>query len=461
LDLIVIGGGPGGYTAAIRASQLGMKVACVEKDATLGGTCLNVGCIPSKALLDSSEKYDETRQRLARHGVRVGAVELDLPAMMARKADVVQGLTRGVAGLFRKNKIEFIQGFARLTGPTSVQIETPAGSRVLETRHILIATGSAAVELPALPFDGKYILSSTEALSLTEVPRRLVVIGAGAVGLELGSVWSRLGSAVLVVEFQDRILPGSDREMSTTLQKALEKQGLRFRLGARAQSFRLEGQEIRLVLARADERSELACDRVLVAVGRRPFTDGLGLEALGVRLDSQKRIHVDSTYLTDVPTVSAIGDVIAGPMLAHKASEEGVAAVERLAGKGGGVNYLAIPNIVYTHPELASVGLTEEQAQTAGHPLRVGRFPMTASPRGRCMGETEGLVKVIGDARTDRLLGVHVVAPRASDWIAEAVVAMEFASSVEDLARSVHAHPTMPEALKEAALAATGEAINI
>jgi len=460
-DLVVIGAGPGGYVAAIRAAQLGMRVACVEKDATLGGTCLNVGCIPSKAMLDSSEHFASARDSLAAHGVKVGSVELDLATMLARKERVVKVLTQGVAGLFKKNKIERVSGSARLAAPDTVEVTDGAAQRVLTTRRVLIATGSAPIELPGLPFDGQRIVSSTEALGFTQVPRRLLVVGAGAIGLELGSVWSRLGSEVLVVEFMDRVVPGMDRKMGELLRKALEKQGIRFLLQTTARHATACDGALRVTLESQGKTSDEPCDVVLVAVGRRPFTDGLGAREIGVAFDARGRIQVDEHYATNVPGVYAIGDVIAGPMLAHKAEEEGIAAVERMAGQPGHVNYDAVPNIVYTWPELASVGMSEEQAQSQEIRYRAGTFPFTANGRARCMHETEGMVKILADATTDKLLGVHILGPRASDLIAEAALAMEFGASAEDIARSVHAHPTLPEAVKEAALAVAARAIHI
>jgi dihydrolipoyl dehydrogenase len=460
-DLIVIGAGPGGYTAAIRAGQLGLRVACVEKDATLGGTCLNVGCIPSKALLDSSEHFHTVRNGLAAHGVKVGAVELDLPVMMSRKERVVKVLTQGVAGLFKKNKVERLSGTARLTAADSVQLSNGGETRTLRAKHVLIATGSAPIELPGLPFDGERIVCSTEALSLRQVPERLLVIGAGAIGLELGSVWNRLGSRVLVAEFMDRIVPGMDRKVGEQLQKVLEKQGLTFRLRTTARQAVREGDTVRVTLESGGKTTEEVCDVLLVAVGRRPFADGLGAREIGIGFDERGRIQVDAHYATSVAGVYAIGDVIAGPMLAHKAEEEGVAAVERMAGQAGHVNYDAIPNVVYTWPEFASVGMSEEQAQSQEIQFRVGTFPFIANGRARCMNETDGLVKILADAKTDRVLGVHILGPRASDLIAEAALAIEFGASAEDIGRSVHAHPTLPEAIKEAALAVHQRALNI
>jgi dihydrolipoamide dehydrogenase len=460
-DLLVIGSGPGGYVAAIRAAQLGMRVACVEKDRALGGTCLNVGCIPSKALLDSSEHFHAVRTGLAVHGIKVGTVELDLAAMMARKDKVVKTLTQGVAGLFRKHAVERIAGSARLLSAEAVEVVNGADTRRLRARRLLIATGSAPVQLPGLPFDGTRIISSTEALVLKTVPQRMLVIGAGAVGLELGSVWKRLGADVLVVEFMDRIVPGMDRGMGQQLQRALEKQGLVFRLQTTATAARVSAGSVRVTLESAGQTVEHECDVVLVAVGRRSFTDGLKAPEIGVALDERGRIQVGEHYATSVPGVYAIGDVIDGPMLAHKASEEGIAAVECMAGQAGHVSYDAIPSVVYTWPELASVGMSEEQAASREIQFQVGSFPFIANGRARCMNETDGLVKILADRNTDRVLGIHILGPRASDLIAEAVIVIEFGGSAEDIARSVHAHPTLPEAVKEAALAVHQRAIHI
>jgi dihydrolipoamide dehydrogenase len=460
-DLVVIGSGPGGYVAAIRAAQLGMRVACVEKDASLGGTCLNIGCIPSKALLDSSELYRQAERGLGVHGVKVGGVELDLSAMMARKDRVVRGLTQGVASLFKKNKVEPVAGAARLASAGRVVVATSDGEKTLETARILIATGSGSMPLRDLPFDGERIVSSTEALSLASVPKRLLVIGAGAIGLELGSVWSRLGAEVTIVEFLDRIAPAMDRGMAAQLQRILERQGLRFRLSTEARAATRTEKGVRVTLVGKQGSLEEEVDVVLVAVGRRPYVDGLGARELGVAFDDKGRIVVNPRFETNVPGVFAIGDVIAGPMLAHKASEEGVAAVEGMAGHPGHVNYEAVPNIIYTWPELASVGLSEEEAGARGIQLAIGTFPFIANGRAKCLGDTDGAVKVLADARTDRVVGLHILGPRASDLIAEAALAIEFSASAEDIARTVHAHPTLPEAVKEAALAVGKRAIHI
>jgi dihydrolipoamide dehydrogenase len=460
-DLVVIGSGPGGYVAAIRAAQLGFKTACVEKYPALGGTCLNVGCIPSKALLDSSEHFDMALHGLAAHGIRATA-ELDLPAMMKRKDGVVRDLTRGIEGLFKKNGIERVQGTGRIVGASEVEVRGPSGTRVLRTRRILVATGSKPVALPGIAFDGRRIVHSTDALSLPEVPGRLIVIGAGAIGLELGSVWRRLGSDVLVLEFMDRIVPGMDAGSAKLLHRALERQGMKFRFGVSARSARVDGDKVSVEVAPAagGESVTETCDVLLVAVGRRPFTDGLGAAEAGIRLDDRGRIEVDAHWQTSVPGIFAIGDVIAGPMLAHKAEEEGVACVEQMAGKAGHVDYGAIPNVVYTWPEMASVGLTEDEARAQGCEVAVGSFPFLANGRAKAMGERDGQVKLVADARTDRLLGAHIVGPRASDLIAELGLAIELGASSEDIARSVHAHPTLPEAVKEAALAVAGRALH-
>jgi dihydrolipoamide dehydrogenase len=459
-DLIVIGAGPGGYVAAIRAAQLGMHVACIEKEPALGGTCLNWGCIPSKALLDSSELFHEAKTSFAKHGIKTGEVSLDLAAMMARKDGVVQTLNRGVATLFKKNKIDYLRGTGKFTSPTTVEVDGSDGKLTLTAKNIIIATGSAPVELASMKFDGKYFINSTDALALPEVPKKLVVIGAGAIGLELGSVWRRLGSEVVVIEFMDRILPLMDREMTSQLQRMLEKQGIVFRLKTGAESASVENGRVKLNWKSETETGTEECDAVLVSVGRRPYTEALGLEAVGGKLDKRGFVLVNDHFQTGVPGIWAIGDVIGGMMLAHKAEDEGIAAVEMIAGKAGHVNYRAIPSVVYTFPELASVGMTEEEAAARGE-IRVGRFPMAALGRARAMGAAEGMVKIIGDARTDRLLGLHILGARASDIIAEGAVAIELASSLEDIARSTHAHPTMPEAIKEAAMAADKRAIHV
>jgi dihydrolipoamide dehydrogenase len=480
-DLVVIGAGPGGYVAAIRAAQLGMKVACVEKARTLGGTCLNVGCIPSKALLDSSELFHLAKERFKRHGITVDGLKLDLAAMLARKDEVVKGLTDGVRYLFRKNRVETIFGTARVSSPTSVQVALNEGGCVdLVTGHILLATGSEPVSLPFLPFNGETIVDSTGALLFDQVPDHLVVVGAGYIGLELGSVWKRLGAKVTVIEFLPRIVPTADQEMGDLLKKSLTRQGLEFHLETKVTGqeierrleagpegdlkLRLETKATRTkVQAEMKDGTKLSfdCDKVLVAVGRRPFTQGLALAEVGVSVDPRTgKVQVDDHYRTNVPTISAIGDLIDGPMLAHKAEDEGIAVSELLAGKPGHVDYNTIAGVIYTWPELASVGLTEEQAKERGLNYKVGKFPFLANGRAKAMDETEGLVKILADAVSDRVLGVHILGPRASDMIAEAVAVMQFAGSAEDIARTCHAHPTLSEAFREAALAVDGRAIH-
>ena len=462
-DIAVVGAGPGGYVAAIRAAQLGMKVVCIDKRAALGGTCLNIGCIPSKALLDSTELYAVAKSRLARHGIQAGEVTVDLKAMMARKDHVVKGLTDGVAYLFKKNHITFVQGSARLAGSGKLAIKRTQGAgEMLEAKAIILATGSEPVALPALRFDGNAILSSTEALSLDKIPTHLIVVGGGYIGLELGSVWARLGAKVTVIEFLPRILALGDAEIAAQLHKMLGKQGLTFHIETKVIGASVQGGHV-IVNAQAKGESVLfQGDKVLVAVGRRPFTAGLGLEEAGVAVDEHSgRVLVNESFETRVPGVFAIGDLIAGPMLAHKAQEEGIALAEQLAGKKTHVNYATIPSIIYTSPEVAGVGQTEEQVKESGRAYRVGKFPFQANGRARSLDEAEGFVKVIADAETDRLLGVHILGPRASELIAEAVLAMEFAGSAEDIARTCHAHPTLSEAVHEAALAVDKRAIHI
>ncbi len=464
-NVIVIGGGPGGYVAAIRAAQLGLKTACVEKRGTLGGTCLNVGCIPSKAMLQSSEHYEQARHGLAVHGVKVSGVELDLPALMAHKDKVVGENTRGVEFLFRKNKVDYIKGAARFTAPGKLAVTPIDGGTAQELtgKSIIIATGSNVVPLPGVEIDEQAIVSSTGALSLPAVPKHLVVVGAGYIGLEMGSVWRRLGSAVTVVEFLDRVTPGMDGELARNLQRVLTKQGFAFRLGTKVVSARRDTGGVTLALepAQGGPREEITSDVVLVAIGRRPYTEGLGLEAAGVAIDNKGRIQVDEGFATNVKGIYAIGDVIAGPMLAHKASEEGVVLAEHLAGQKGHVNYGAIPAVVYTWPEVATVGRGEEELKAAGVAYKSGKFPFTANARARANADTEGFVKILADAKTDRVLGVHIIGPDAGTMIAEAAMAMEYGGSAEDIARTCHAHPTLNEAVKEAALAVEGHPIHI
>ncbi len=463
-DLVVIGAGPGGYVAAIRAAQLGMKVACVEKNPTLGGTCLNVGCIPSKAMLDSSELYHLAKDRFKRHGITFDGLTLDLSAMLARKDKVVKELTDGVRHLFRKNKIEVFTGTARLSSPQTVEVARSEGGQTeLSAGHILLATGSEPVKLPFLPFDGKTVVDSTGALSFTRVPNHLVVVGAGYIGLELGSVWKRLGSKVTVLEFLPRIVPSADAEMGELLKKSLVKQGLEFHLETKVTGASIEGQRATVRAEKKDgSQHTFECERVLVAVGRRALSDGLGLTEAGVSVDAKTgKVPVDSRFRTNVPTISAIGDLIEGPMLAHKAEDEGIAFSELLAGKFGHVDYNTVPGVIYTWPELASVGLSEEQAKERGLNYRVGKFPFLANGRAKAMDETEGSVKILADATTDKVLGVHILGARAAEMIAEAVIVMEFGGSAEDIARTCHAHPTMSEATREAALAVDGRAIHM
>ncbi len=457
-DLIVIGAGPGGYVAAIKAAQLGLTVACIEREAALGGTCLRIGCIPSKVLLESSEKFAEAKGDFARHGIKLGAVELDLPAMLRRKDTVVTTLTKGVEGLFKKNKVTRFAGHGRLAGPGQVIVESKDGMIELSAKHILIATGSKPAPLKGVELDGDRIGTSTEALCYPEVPKQLVVIGAGYIGLELSSVWSRLGAKVTVLEFLPRILPGMDSELAAEAQKIFTKQGLEFRLGARVTAAKTTKKGCRVEIEGAEP---VECDRVLLAVGRVPNTDNLGLDTSGLALDEKGRIPVDDHFATQASGVFALGDVIRGPMLAHKAEEEGIACVERLVTGYGHVDYNTIPGVVYTHPEIASVGRSEDQLKDEKAEYRKGVFPFMGSGRARSLGQTEGRVKVLADAKTDRVLGVHIIGPRAGDLIAEAAAAMAFGASSEDIARVCHAHPTLAESLKEAALAVTGQAIHV
>jgi dihydrolipoamide dehydrogenase len=460
-DLVVIGAGPGGYVAAIRASQLGMKVACIDRQ-FLGGTCLNVGCIPSKALLESSEKYYETKNKLANHGIKVGDVSLDLEKLLARKDAVVKQLTTGVGFLFRKNKIDSIIGSGRITAKDSVEVKSADGKiTTLNAKRILIATGSTAIELPGLKFDNQFIVDSTGGLAFKEVPKKLLVIGGGYIGVELGSVWKRLGSEVLTIEFTDRILPLMDQELSGMLQRSLEKTGMKFKFNSAATGAEIKDGKVFVTVKTGDQTTVEECDRVLVCTGRKPVTDGLGLAEIGVAMDKRGFILANPHFETNVPGIYAIGDVIGGLMLAHKAEEEGIAAAELMAGKAGHVNYKVVPGVVYTHPEFAQVGLTEAEAKKEGIEVKVGKFPLKANGRAISIDDTEGWMKVVGDAKTDRLLGVQILSPCAGELIAEACVAMEFAASTEDLGRTMHAHPTLAEAVKEAALAVEKRAIHI
>ncbi|MTJ82120.1 MAG: dihydrolipoyl dehydrogenase [Telmatospirillum sp.] len=462
-DVVVIGGGPGGYVAAIRAAQLGLRTACVEKRGALGGTCLNVGCIPSKALLQSSHHYAEAVHGLAAHGVKVSGVELDLPTMMARKRKVVADNTKGIEFLFKKHKIAYLVGAGRIAAPGSVEVSGKDGVTTLTAKSIVIATGSDVTPLPGIAIDEKQIVSSTGALDLPQVPKHLVVIGAGVIGLELGSVWRRLGAEVTVVEFLDRALPQHDGEISKQTQRILERQGLAFRLSTKVTAAKTGGTGVTLTLepAKGGEASELVADVVLVAIGRRPYTEGLGAHEAGVAIDARGFITVDSHFRTSVPGIYAIGDVIGGAMLAHKAEEEGVALAEILAGQAGHVTYDAIPGVVYTWPEVANVGRTEEQLKAEGIAYKVGKFPFSANGRARANGDFDGFVKILADARTDRVLGCHIIGPAAGDLIAEVVLGMEFAAAAEDIGRTSHAHPSLAEAIKEAALAVDGRPLHI
>jgi dihydrolipoamide dehydrogenase len=458
-DVIVIGSGPGGYVCAIRAAQLGMKVACVEKCGTLGGTCLNIGCIPSKALLQSSEEFEKAKDALQDHGVLVDGLKLDLARMQARKSEVVAANTKGVEFLFRKNKVIWLKGTGRITAPGIVEVD----GKTYAAKSIVIATGSESVPLPGVTIDEKQIVTSSGALELDRVPGHLVVIGGGVIGLELGSVWRRLGAEVTVVEFLDRIVPGMDNEIAKAFQRILQKQGIRFRLGMKVTGANTAGNGVRLVMEPATGGAEetTSADIVLISIGRRPYTEGLGLEEVGVTLDDGGRVKVDTHYATNVPGIYAIGDVIAGPMLAHKGEDEGVAVAEILAGQAGHVSYNAIPAVIYTWPEVASVGQTEEELQAGGIAYTAGKFPFSANGRARAMGDMDGFVKILADKTTDRLLGAHVIGPDAGTLIAELATAIEFGASAEDVARICHAHPTLSEAVKEAALAVEGRALHI
>ncbi|HYH37262.1 MAG TPA: dihydrolipoyl dehydrogenase [Azospirillum sp.] len=462
-DVVVIGGGPGGYVCAIRAAQLGFKVACVEKRAALGGTCLNVGCIPSKALLTASEKFEEAKHGLAKFGVKVGGVELDLPGMMKHKDEVVKSNTGGVEFLFKKNKIDWIKGAGTITAKDTVSVDANGGTTLKATKAIVIATGSEVTPLPGIEIDEQKIVSSTGALALPEVPKRLVVIGGGVIGLELGSVWGRLGAQVTVVEFLDRILPGMDGEVSKQMQRILAKQGMTFKLGAKVTGAKTTNTGVALTVepAKGGDAETLEADAVLVAIGRRPHTQGLGLENVGVEMDPRGRVKTDRHFQTNVPGIYAIGDVVEGPMLAHKAEDEGVALAEILAGQAGHVNYDVIPGVVYTWPEVASVGKGEEDLKAAGIAYKAGKFPFTANGRARAINSTEGFVKILADARTDKVLGVHMIGPNVSEMVAELALAMEFGASSEDIARTCHAHPTLSEVTKEAALAVDGRPLHM
>ena len=456
-DLVVIGGGPGGYVAALRAAQLGLKVACVEREPQLGGTCLRVGCIPSKALLESSAQLEAAHESLTDHGIHCEGVSFDLGSMLARKNRVVDTLARGIEGLLKKGKIQRLTGHGRITGPQAVEVEQADGTTTLQTRRILIATGSRPAPLRGIEFDGDRIGTSTEALAWDEVPEHLVVIGGGYIGLELGSVWRRLGSRVTILEYLDHILPGTDSEVAELAGKLFRKQGLEIETGSRVTGATVHRDICRVEV---DGREPLECDRLLVAAGRLPCTDGLGLEEAGIATDDRGRIVVDDDYRTNVESVYAVGDVIPGPMLAHKAEHEGIVCIERIVTGAGRVNYDAVPGVAYTEPEIASVGRTEDELLEAGVPYRRGVFPFAANGRARAVGHTEGFAKVLAHRETDRVLGVHIIGPRAGDLISEAVAAIQFGASAEDLSLCVHPHPTLAEAVGEAALAVDGHSLH-
>lgn len=453
-DLVIIGSGPGGYVAAVRAAQLGLKTACVEKSPRLGGVCLNVGCIPSKALLDSSEYYHLAREHFAEHGIKTGRLTLDLATLMKRKNRVVEELTDSVRKLLEGNRIDIVQGTARLAGDKQVEVTLGKKKRVLKGTSILLATGSRPLEVPGMPFDGQKIVSSTEALNFDTVPKSLGIVGGGYIGLELGSVWMRLGSKVTVIEMLPKIATTLDGQVGRALDRILRKQGMLFHLNTRVVKAQKTAQKIKVTLEKGGENTAMTFDKLLVAVGRKPLTEGLGFEEAGIEIDpGTGHIIVDTAYQTRVPGVYAIGDLTPGPMLAHKASAEGIAVVENLAGHAGEVNYDTLPSVVYTWPEVASVGLTEEAVKEREIPYCVGTYPFSGAGRARCMGEKEGFVKLIAHGKTDRILGVHIIGPRAADMVAECVLAMEFGASSEDIARTVHGHPTFSEALQEAAMA--------
>ena len=461
-DLVVIGTGPGGYVCAVRAAQLGMKVAVVEKN-SLGGTCLNIGCMPSKALLHASEMFEEAAHSFAKMGVSVSAPKLDLPSMMNFKQQGIDGNVKGVEFLMKKNKIDVLRGVGKILGAGKVEVSADGQSQTVETKNIVIATGSDVAQLKGITIDEKRIVSSTGALSLEKVPEKLLIVGAGVIGLELGSVWHRLGAEVMVVEFLDRILPGMDGEIARQFQRILEKQGFKFKLGAKLVSVDTSANTLaaKVEPAAGGAQETLEADVVLVCIGRVPYTEGLGLEAAGIGLDNRGRVQIDAHFSTNVKGIYAIGDVVAGPMLAHKAEDEGVAVAEILAGQAGHVNYDVIPGVVYTTPEVAAVGKTEEELKEAGIAYSSGKFPFTANGRSKVNQTTEGFVKVLADAKTDRVLGVHIIGIEAGEMIHEAAVLMEFGGSAEDLARTCHAHPTRSEAVKEAALAVGKRAIHM
>lgn len=471
-DVVVIGSGPGGYVCAIRAAQLGLKTACIEKDNTLGGTCLNVGCIPSKALLSVSEKYAQAVHGFADIGIDVGTPKFDLKKMMAHKDKVVGANTQGIAFLFKKNKVQHFVGTGSITGANTVEISGKNGKQVLSAKNIVIATGSESMPLPGIATDEKQIVTSTGALSFTKIPTSLAVIGGGVIGLEMGTVWQRLGAKVTVIEFMDRVLPGMDMEVSKEMKKILTKQGIQFKLSTKVTGAQASKDKVTLMLepaapgAAGQNKTEGSADRlevetVLVSIGRRPYTAGLGLEKAGIKVDNRGRVEIDDHFRTNVQGIYAIGDVVRGAMLAHKAEDEGVVVAEIIAGQSGHINYDAIPNVVYTCPEAASVGATEEQLKERGVAYKSGKFPFMANGRARAMNASDGFVKILADAKTDRVLGCHIVGAEAGTLIAEITLAMEFGASSEDIARTCHAHPTLNEAVKEAALAVDGRPIHI
>jgi dihydrolipoyl dehydrogenase len=461
-DVVIIGSGPGGYIAAIRSGQLGLKTALVEKDKELGGTCLNVGCIPSKALLTSSDHFVFVKKEAAKHGIVIDGARADLGKMQERKNKVVKTFNSGVRSLMKTNKVTVLAGFATITAPGKISIRSADGqTQEIETKNIVIATGSTPMELPFAKFDGKTVVSSTEALEFTEPPKKLIVIGAGAVGLELGSVWNRLGSEVIVLEFLPRIALGFDLELSNLLQRLLTAQGMTFHLEAKVSAIKVDDGRATVTATKDGQELKFDADKVLVSVGRRPFSEGLGAENVGIEFDEKKRIKVDKNFRTNVEGIYAIGDVIAGPMLAHKAEDEGMASIEIIAGKAGHVNYQAIAGIIYTNPELAGVGLTEDQAKEQGIDVRIGKFPFRANSRALCIDDMEGMVKFVADSKTDRILGAHILHHLASELIAEAVSVIEFGGSSEDIGRTCHAHPTLSEAVREAALNVEKRALHI
>lgn len=456
-NLVIIGSGPAGYVAAIRAAQLGLAPTIVEKDETFGGTCLNVGCIPSKALLNSSERYAFIEKHAEEHGIKVHSPSIDFKQMMKRKEEIVLSLVSGVAGLLKRNKVKAVQGTARFTGSQEIEVN----GQKIQSKAFLLATGSDAIALPFLPYQKNAVVSSTGALSLSKVPKKMIVIGAGVIGVELASVYNRLGSEVVIVEMLDRITPAMDRQISKSLQQILMKQGLRFHLGAKVKGAKIAKNSVSLSVEMEGKEQALKTDVVLVAIGRRPYTDGLGLEEIGVERDQRGFVNVDRNFRTTVPHILAVGDIVDGPMLAHRASEEGIAAVEFLAGLEPHIHYMAIPNVIYTAPEAAAVGITEEEGEEMGLALMKGMYAFKGNPRARCIGETDGFVKVIGDQRSGKLVGMHIIGSNASEMIGEGVMAIEKQSTVKELAYASHAHPTFSEAIKEAALAAVGKAIHL